>query len=218
VGTTDELFVAIAAGDATTMVRLLETDPSLATSTSDGVGVLRTALYTNNGALVPDLLGLGAMPDAFDAAALGDEDLLRQLIERDPSVVTEISTDGFSALHLAAFFGHSKAAGLLVAKGADPECVATSGSRLRPLHSAAAGGHEVIAHLLLDRGVDIEAQQTGGYRPLHSAANRNDLPMMRLLLGRGADPAAATDDGRTARTLATDPAALALLPPDSVGI
>jgi hypothetical protein len=36
--------------------------------------------------------------------------------------------------------------------------------------------------------------------------------MVTLLLGRGADPAATTDDGRSARDLATDPSVLSLLP------
>ena len=173
---------------------------------------MRAAAYLGRRDLVALLLELGAVPDGFDAAAIGDVDRLKEALEADPSFASSCSGDGFSALHLAAWFGHVAVAELLLAKGADPTAVATNGTDLQPLNSAAAGGSEVIAHLLLDRGADIEAPQRGGVRPLHSAAHRNDRAMVQLLLDRGADPAAATDDGRTAADLATDPEVRALLP------
>ena len=208
----DDLFAAITAGDEAAVAACLRDDPSLANAQLGGVSPLRAAAYAGRSSLAPLLAAMGAVPDAFDAATLGDVDHLRACIEDDPQVVERTSGDGFSLLHLAAWFGHVRVAELLLAKGADPESVATNGTLLRPLHSAAAGGHPVIAHLLLDRGADIEAAQAGGVRPLHSAAHRNDIAMVRLLLERGADPAAPTDDGRTASDLATEPTVLALLP------
>ncbi|WP_426572690.1 ankyrin repeat domain-containing protein [Aquihabitans sp. McL0605] len=210
--TTDQLFSAITDGDAIVIERILRAEPSLADASRDGITPLRAAAYAGHADLAQRLELLGARPDAFDAAALGDVDRLRELIDIDPDLPKAVAGDGFTALHLAAWFGHPKAAELLLAKNADPERMAANGTNLRPLHSAAAGGHAVIAHLLLDRGADIEAVQAGGIRPLHSAAHRNDAPMVRLLLDRGADPRAATDDGRTPRDLATDPDVLALLP------
>lgn len=174
--------------------------------------MVRAASYRGHPDLAQLLVDLGAGLDVFDAAALGHLDRLRALLDEDASAVAAFADDGFSALHLAAWFGHPRAAELLLGRGADPEAIATNGTRLRPLHSAAAGGHAVIAHLLLDRGADIEAAQQAGIRPLHSAAHRDDLAMVGLLLERGADPAATTDDGRTARDLASDAAVLALLP------
>lgn len=209
----EDLFSAIAAGDATRVQGRLHDDPSLASAERAGVSTLRAAVYAGQPDMVQRLLDLGAHEDAFDAAAMGHVEQLRTLLDDDPERAQQVSGDGFSALHLAAWFGHDKVAELLLARGADPEHLATNGTGLRPLHSAAAGGHCVIAHLLLDRGADIEAAQQGGVRAIHSAAHRNDLVMVQLLLGRGADPSAATDDGRTARDLATEPAVLDLLPP-----
>ena len=211
-GTTDDLFAAIVAQDTDAIELLLGAEPALVDAQHDGVGVLRAAVYAGHPDLADQLTRLGARPDPYDAAALGDADTLRAQIDDDPAIAESYAGDGFTALHLAAWFGHPRVAELLLAKGADAEAVATNGTGLRPLHSAAAAGHELIAHLLLDRGADIEATQEGGIRPLHSAAHRNDAAMVKVLLGRGADPAAATDDGRTPRDLATDPAVLALLP------
>jgi ankyrin repeat protein len=212
VATTDQLFAAIEAGDATTLEAIVRDAPELAASERDGVTALRLAAYAGHAELAPVLVAAGVALDAFDAAALGDVDVLRGLLDDDADLVRAEAADGFSALHLSAWFGHARAAELLLARGSDPEHLATNGTLLRPLHSAAAGGHATIAHLLLDRGADIEAAQAGGVRPLHSAAHRGDVAMVALLLGRGADPAAATDDGRLPSDLASDPEVLALLP------
>ncbi len=210
--TIDAVFEAIARGDAASATDLLRASPELANAPLDGISPLRAAAYAGHVDLIDPLRALGADPDAFDAATIGDVARLRDLLDQDPAAVSSLAGDGFSALHLAAWFGQVGAAELLLAKGADVESVASNGTALRPLHSAAAGGHPVIVHLLLDRGADIEAAQRGGVRPIHSAANRDDVAMVRLLLERGADPSVATDDGLTPAELADDPAVLALLP------
>lgn len=150
--------------------------------------------------------------DLIVASTTGDVDRIRELLDERPELVDTHAEDGSTALHLAAWLGHTKVAGLLLARGADP-CSATANSlAVRPLGTAAAAGHPVIAHLLLDRGADVDATQTGGITPLHAAAAHDDPEMVALLLGRGADPALATDDGRSAADLTTDPAVAALLP------
>ena len=209
---TDALFDAISRGRTDVIEQILEVDPSLVGVAREGVSPLRMAAYAGHAELAAELARLGAAADVFDAAALGDVDRLRALLDADPTAAEAFAGDGFTALHLAAWFGHDKAAELLLARGANTEAVATNGTELQPLHSAAAGGHTVIAHLLLDRGADIDARQQGGVTPLHSAAHRNDAGMVALLLGRGADPTATTADGKTAGDLASDPAVLALLP------
>jgi len=213
VTTIDELFEAIARGDDAAVREVLAAQPGLANAEAEGISPLRAAAYAGRRDLVPLLLEAGAVPDAFDAAALGDVDALRAHLDHEPGLATALAGDGFSALHLAAWFGQVGAAEVLLARGADIESVADNGTGLRPLHSAAAGGHTVIVHLLLDRGADIEAAQSGGVRPIHSAAHRGDEAMVRLLLERGADPAVATDDGRSPADLTADAAVLALLPP-----
>lgn len=210
--TIDTLFGAIAQGDDDAVLALLDAEPTLVDARHDGISPLRAAAYAGRPGLAEAIREHGARIDPFDAATIGDTDALRDHLDADPATATALAGDGFSPLHLAAWFGQVGAAELLLARGADVESVAGNGTGLRPLHSAAAGGHEVIVHLLLDRGADIEATQGGGVRAIHSAAHREDVSMVRLLVGRGADPAAATDDGRTPADLASDPEVLALLP------
>lgn len=148
----------------------------------------------------------------FTAIAVGDTEEVERRIGEDPSLACAFSDDGFTALHQAAWCGHTKIAEILLARGADPRVVAANSTALEPLNSAAAAGNPVIAHLLLDRGAEIDAVQEGGLTPLHSAAAHNDAKMVALLLGRGADPSQTTDEGHSAADLATDSSVLALLP------
>lgn len=201
----DEVFDAIAAGDERCLDALLASDPRLAAArTLQGVSAVLTARYSGHQELVDRLLLAEPVLDVFDAAAVGDVDRVRGLIEKFPQLARSTSVDGFSALHLASFFGHPKVVEILLARGADPDTVATNGTQLRPLNSAAAAGHNSIAHLLLDHGANVEVRQTGGYTPLHSAAHNGDRSMTELLLERGADPGATADDGRSTVELASE--------------
>jgi uncharacterized protein len=137
-------------------------------------------------------------PNVFEAAAFGREERLEELLEGDPGLARAFSVDGFTALHLAAFFGRAEAVRLLLDVGADPNAVGTSEQigPVQPLHSAAASGRVEGVRLLLERGADVNARQGGGFTALHAAAASHDVELARLLLAAGADMTAKTDDGR----------------------
>lgn len=116
--------------------------------------------------------------------------------------VNRRSADGFTALHLAAFFGRPEATRLLLDRDADPNRWATGELTVQPLHSAVAGGHEAVAALLVERGADVNAAQQLGFTPLMGAAQNGMLGTVELLLARGADPKAYNDDILTAAELA----------------
>jgi ankyrin repeat protein len=137
--------------------------------------------------------------DVFEAAAIGDLDRLRGLLDDDPSLANAWSEDGFTALHFAAFFGHPASAKLLVERGA--ELGARSTNRefaydATPLHSAAAAGQREACEVLLDAGADVNAGQHGGYTALLDAAANRNTELVDFLLTRGADPTARLADGR----------------------
>jgi uncharacterized protein len=137
-------------------------------------------------------------PNVFEAAALGREERLGELLEGDPGLARAFSGDGFTALHLAAFFGHTEAVRLLLNRGADSNAIARSEQigPVQPLHSAAANGGLECVRLLLEHGADVNARQGGGFTALHAAAATADAELARLLLAGGADAAAKADDGR----------------------
>jgi uncharacterized protein len=146
---------------------------------------------------------LAERPDLtiFEAAAVGESERVRELLSVRPDSAGDWSPDGFTALHLAAFFGRETVAALLLERGADVSAVARNPLHVQPLHSAAAGGHTAVARLLLEHGADPDARQEGGFVPLHAAAQAGNDELYELLLASGADQDAATDDGRTAADL-----------------
>jgi ankyrin repeat protein len=225
------LFAAIRAGDLATVERILAERPALAQASDDtGLSALTVAAYHGRWPIVERIQATGPDLDRFEAAIVGDVDRVRaQLdeaereaeVERETagrrrgrgtttddgasdlvSTVDERSPDGFSALHLAAFFGRPEVARLLLDRGADPNLWATGGLHVRPLHSAVAGGHEEVARLLVEAGADVGAAQDGGYTPLMGAAQNGSAGTVALLLERGADPKAYNQDILTAAELA----------------
>lgn len=199
-----DLFEAIAEGDEDFVRELVEARPDAAEERDgEGVSAVRRAIYAKQDGIAELLLDANPALDVFDAAAAGRTRGLEELLEGEPALATAWSSDGFTALHLAAFFGHDDAAQLLLEQGADAHAVARNPDlQVAPLHSAAAGGHAKIVALLLEHGADPNARQGGGFTPLHSAAQNDDRESVEALLESGADPALATDAGETPGDLA----------------
>jgi ankyrin repeat protein len=122
----------------------------------------------------------------FDAAALGRTGRLREFVARDGSLVGAFSSDGFTPLHLAAFFGGPEAVATLLARGADPDADAENPFQVRPIHSAVAVGDRASAQALLEAGADPNVAQQGGFTPLDAAIHNQDAEMEALLRRFGA--------------------------------
>jgi ankyrin repeat protein len=202
----DELFAAIDAGELGTVEALLSTDPSLAGARdAQGVTPLMRATYRDRPDIVEAILAVAPALDVFEAAAsAGAADRLRELLDEDPARATAYSGDGFTALHVAAYFGDVSAARLLLQHGAEVDAAGRGWMTGTPLHSAASSGNAAIVDLLLASGADPNARQSGGWTPLHAAARNGDPALVERLLGAGADPSARNDEGRTAADLADE--------------
>jgi ankyrin repeat protein len=124
----------------------------------------------------------------FEAAALGRVDRLRRLLAEEPGRARSWTPDGFTALHLAAFFGPPEAVQALLDAGADPHAVAANPMKVQPLHSAAAARNLEASRMLLEAGADPNAAQQEGFRPLDAATQNGDDALRELLLAHGADP------------------------------
>jgi ankyrin repeat protein len=202
---TTAFFAAIRAGDSTAIEVALAEDPSLATAQERGVSAILTALYHGQEPIARRLVRGGAEPDFFEAAALGDLGRVADLLSADPGLASRQTADGFSALGLAAFFGHERAVALL-ARWSDPNVPSANGMRVTPLHSAAASprtdARVPMCRALLSHGADPNLRQAGGFTPLHAAAHAGDRELVRVLLDYGADCHLTTDSGETAADLA----------------
>jgi ankyrin repeat protein len=201
--TSDDLFGLIEAGDTDGVRALLADQPWLAAERDDeGVSPLLRARYRMDKGMVEAVRAHVERLNVFEAATFGDLDRLTELLAEDPSLVDAMSGDGFTPLHLAAFFGQADAVRLLLARGADADRIGTGWMTGTPLHAAASGSHASVVRLLLGAGADPNNRQRHGYTPLHSAAANADLESLEVLLDAGADPTATTDDGETPLALA----------------
>jgi len=198
-----EIFEAIRKGETERVRQLLAQNPESAREHDDnGVSALMQARYRRQLAIVDLLRSSAGELDIFEAASLGDIDRLRLLIQQQPDLICTFSADGFTALHFAAFFSQPEAAEELLNNGADPNAIATNGTKLAVLNSAAAGGNTEIVAMLLREGANPDAQQEGGFTALHAGAQQNNAEMVRALLDAGADVSIPTNDGKTAAELA----------------
>jgi uncharacterized protein len=147
---------------------------------------IMTALYGGDRARAEELAA-GAELDIDEASSLGRAERVRELLQSDPALATRRTSDGFTPLHYAAFFGTAEVATLLLERGADPGAVADNEMRVQPLHSAAAVSANETARLLLDAGADPNARQEGGFRPIDAAVQSGNDELYALLVERGAE-------------------------------
>jgi ankyrin repeat protein len=169
-----------------------------------GVSDAMQALYEGDRDRAEQLLAERGEIDVFEAAAFGRADTLRRLADSDADLVREFSVDGFTALHLAAFFAQPEAARILLEHGADPRARARNPMEVEPLHSAAAADQTEISRMLLEAGADPNARQEGGFVPLHAAAQNGNTELVQALMAHGADTSFTAGDGRTAATIARE--------------
>ncbi|MGI8808845.1 MAG: ankyrin repeat domain-containing protein [Acidimicrobiales bacterium] len=186
------IFESIGAGDVDAVRSTVRDDPSAAAARDgSGLSAVRAALYAHRQDVADVLLEAKPELDVFDAAAAGDVDRLTELLDGDESLVGAWSEDGFTPLHLAAFFNRGTAVRLLLDRGADVGAVASNDMKVQPLHSAvAANSMEVVAALLV-AGADPNARQQGGFTPLMGAQQHEEEgDMVRLLTDHGAEESA----------------------------
>jgi ankyrin repeat protein len=203
--TSQALFDAIEASDVDRVHALLAQDPSLGHARdASGVSALLRARYRLDEALVSAVRSAVGDLDAPEAAALGEIDRLAVLLDADPSVVERRTPDGFTLLHLAAFFAGHDTVRLLLARGADVDAHGSGWMTGTALHSAVSAGDADAVRALLEAGADVDARQAGGHTPLHGAAHGGRAEIVGELLAAGADPSITNDDGKDAHAFAAE--------------
>lgn len=190
-------------GDLIAVRAALTADPSLLDAPNDsGQTALLVAKYYRQEDIANHLLSLNPKLDVFNAAVAGNLSVMLAEIERDPSLLQAHSNDGWTPLHLAAFFGHPDLANALLDRGASVNARSTNAMKNTPLHAAAAGGKTELVQLLLHRGADPNARQEGGFTALHSAAQAGNREMVETLIANGAGVNARADNNQCPLDLA----------------
>lgn len=193
-----EFIDLIRAGEAGKVKNYLKEDPSLAAVIDEqGVSALLNAVYFRKTEIVELLLRSGVELSIFEAAATGQRQRIRSLLEQDTSLANAYSSDGFTPLGLAAYFGHKEAAEILLKAGAEVNASSQNEMKVAPIHAAASTGQIEIARLLVAHGANVNARQQKGFTPLHAVAMNGQMDLARLLISSGANVNAATEEGKT---------------------
>ena len=200
-----ELFEAIRAGDLAIVTSLLNADASLGSAKNDtGVSAVLMSVYTGQKEIRDLLLRRGPELDLPTAAAVGNLDRAKQIVEKNPASAASFSADGFPVVALAAVFGHLDVARYLAERGAEINAPASNSSGYNALTGAVASGHTPIVEWLLKNGADANYRYGPGFSPLLTAAANGHLEIVKVLLAHGADPQATTNDGKSALSLAAE--------------
>lgn len=210
--------------DVASMLLKLGADPNHPSDMYDGWSPLLIAAGRQSRPLVELLLSHGAHVDAWEAAALGDAEALRTILDERPDVVREHRANDAPPLHFAAT---AETAQLLIDRGAPLDAVDKYGSTAA--RSAAYGRRtrRAVARFLVEKtgerdpwmlaalddtaglaelalqGTDITRVRRDGINPasgfgelpLHTAAALGNVSTVRFLLGRGADPNGEVEKG-----------------------
>ena len=152
------------------------------------------------------LLEHGATRDLTVAAALGDIEHARQILDAEPARIRETRPSGRRPLSAAIEAGHEAMARLLLERGADPNWGEPTAPRGRSLQVAAGAGKRGLVELLLAYGADPNSSVDSSGNAVSAAAT----PEIRALLvayGGTPDPYDTSwiDDDEELRRVAGDP-------------
>ncbi len=178
---------SVKSGDLAAVRAALAEDPSLLNRKNEsGQTAYLLACYYRKPEVADYLLGLNPELDLFTACVAGHTADVEKRIAADPTALESHSSDGWTPLHLAAFFGHKELAEALLKQGADVDSRSTNTMQNTPLHAATAGRQVELMKVLLEHGANPDATQEGGWTALHAAAQNGDRAMIEVLLANNA--------------------------------
>ena len=201
--TIKEFFEAIRSGDQARVGAMLAEDRTLAQARDEkGLSGFTAAKYSRQEEIAALLLTSGVDLDIFEACIAGDVARITALLGADSKLTQSHSHDGWTPLHLAAFFGQEQIARTLLEHGSDVNSHSLNAMENTALHAAAAGRKPAVIEVLLAHGADVNARQHGGWTALHAASQNGDVSLVRFLLAHGADREARAANNQSAMDLA----------------
>lgn len=184
----EEIFEALKDNDIDKVDDFLNSHPQLINHRAEnGETLFLLTVYYGRNEIRELLLQKGYLPNHFESSASGNLNRIKELLEDNDQLLNTFSEDGFTALGLASFFGHTDVVKYLISRGADVNIRSGNTFRVMPLHSAVANRNYEIAKILLEHGAEVNARQQQDVTPLHQAADHGDMEMVKLLLQYNAD-------------------------------
>jgi ankyrin repeat protein len=184
------------------MARLLLSFGAEVNTRHYGTSALVTSIKENNEEMFNLLLKKGASLEAGElagrisydtlhlpvhyAAAVGNGNILRTLLESEHGVDDTLTSEGWTALFHAAKEGRDNALRVLIFEyHADINKTANGG--IYAIHTAAFHNHPQCIQIFLEAGLDINVASGSGMTSLHWAADEGSIDAVRFLVEQGAD-------------------------------
>jgi ankyrin repeat protein len=120
-----------------------------------------------------------SLQQAQDIANQGDVAGLRHLLDSGFDVNTPLDADGNTLLLAATYWGRADATIFLLSRGANVNCVHSTG--YTPLLNVIAFGHPDMVPLLLAAGARVDVMSNAGDTPLGLAHSRGMTQVVREL-------------------------------------
>ena len=120
-----------------------------------------------------------------DVVKKGDIQEIQKLISENPSLLESKDRVGFTPLHIAAFYGQTEAAMLLINHKANLD--SKNNNKNTPLHIAAMQNYPKVARLLISSEANLNSENNNGRTPLHIAAMRGHTELAKLIISFNAD-------------------------------
>lgn len=181
----------------------VQSDPSLATAlNASGQSSFILAKYYRQDEIASYLFGILPMLDIFEASVAGQTESVLAKLNENPDLLESRNGDGWTPLHLAAFFGTPELINVLIDRGATVDARSGNAMANTPLHAAVAGGKKENVEALGTRGANVNAQQHGGWTALHGAAQSGNREMVEVLIANGADLKARAENNQSPLDLA----------------
>lgn len=174
-----DIFQLINKGDVTGVALALKHNPALIKA-KDGHGrtPLTRAIQARQDEIAKFLVAKGSPLTAFDAAALGETSILREMVAANPALLKVKDGGGVTLLMWAAFRHHRETVEMLVAQGAPMDIYA----------AAALGLTDKVKEFIAADPRTLVGQGPAEMTALQVAVGAGSFDAAKLLLDKGADP------------------------------
>ena len=131
----------------------------------------------------------------FDLARNGSLLEIKALVDNNPNIINEISTEGYSALTLACYYSNNDVATYLIQNVKDVNSKSGFGT---PLMAATVKKNKYLVKLLLENNANPNLTDQNNSTALHFSVIFNQQEIIELLMKYKADPNIKDNRGNTA--------------------